>query len=66
MKTNIILLLFTILLVSSCKEEQSKITQTSDYEIYLANQENTSLEKIEADYNFWKKKYKENPNQYPY
>lgn len=66
MKTNIILLLFTILLVSSCKEEQSKITQTSDYDIYLTNQENTSLEKIEADYNFWKKKYKENPNQYPY
>lgn len=66
MKTNILLLLFTILLVSGCKEEQTKITQTSDYEIYLTNPENTSLKKIEDDYNFWKKKYNDNPNQYPY
>jgi len=66
MKTNILLLLFTILLVSGCKEEQTKITKTSDYEIYLTNPENTSLKKIEDDYNFWKKKYNNSPNQYPY
>ena len=66
MKTNILLLFFTILLISSCKEKQTKITQTSDYEIYLTNPENASFKKIEDDYNFWKKKYNDNPNQYPY
>ena len=66
MKTNIILLLLTALLTSSCKDTQNKITQTSDYEIYLSNPENTSLKKIEADYNFWKTKLKNTPNQYPY
>ncbi|MDA0177035.1 tetratricopeptide repeat protein [Mesoflavibacter profundi] len=66
MKTNIILLLLTVLLTSSCKDTQNKITQTSDYDIYLSNPENTSLKKIEADYNFWKTKLKNTPNQYPY
>ncbi|WP_370214486.1 tetratricopeptide repeat protein [Mesoflavibacter profundi] len=66
MKTNIILLLLTVLLTSSCKDTQNKITQTSDYDIYLSNPENKSLKKIEADYNFWKTKLKNTPNQYPY
>ncbi len=66
MKTNILLLLFTILLISSCEEKQNKITQTSDYEIYLSNPENTSFKKIEDDYNFWKTKFNNTPNQYPY
>ncbi len=66
MKTNIILLLLTVLLTSSCKDTQNKITQTSDYDIYLSNPENKSLTKIKADYNFWKTKLKNTPNQYPY
>ena len=60
------MLLLTVLLTSSCKDTQNKITQTSDYDIYLSNPENTSLKKIEADYNFWKTKLKNTPNQYPY
>lgn len=66
MKTNIILLLFAFVLASSCKEKPSKITKTADYEIYITNPDNTILSKIEEDYSFWKNKYKETPNQYPY
>ncbi|WP_370228145.1 tetratricopeptide repeat protein [Mesoflavibacter sp.] len=66
MKTNIILLLFAFVLTSSCKEKTSKITKTADYEIYITNPDNTILSKIEEDYSFWKNKYKETPNQYPY
>lgn len=66
MKTNIILLLFAFVLASSCKEKTSKITKTTDYEIYITNPDNTILSKIEEDYSFWKNKYKETPNQYPY
>ena len=57
MKTNIILLLFAFVLASSCKEKPSKITKTSDYEIYITNPDNTILSKIEEDYSFWKNKY---------
>lgn len=66
MKTNIILLLFAFVLASSCKEKPSKITKTADYEIYITNPDNTIFSKIEEDYSFWKNKYKETPNQYPY
>jgi len=66
MKTQIILLLFAVIMASSCEEKQSKITQTSDYEIYLTQSQHISLKKAEDDYNFWKKKYNDNPNQYPY
>lgn len=66
MKTNIILLLFAFVLASSCKEKPNKITKTADYEIYITKPDNTILSKIEEDYSFWKNKYKETPNQYPY
>jgi tetratricopeptide (TPR) repeat protein len=46
--------------------KESKITSTKDYEEYLKPSENNQLKTIQADFNFWSSKLKENPSQYPY
>ena len=61
------LLFVTFSIATSCKTSTNKqITNTKDYNEFLISSENTSLENIQKDFNFWKQKLEKTPNQYPY
>ena len=59
------IILFTIS-ISSCKNEKSKITNTSDYNSYLNISENKNIQLAHSEINFWQKKYDTDPNQTSY
>ncbi|QTD38090.1 cell surface protein [Polaribacter batillariae] len=63
----LILLFVTFSLAISCnKKTNQKITNPIDYNAYLNVEKNVSLENSTLEYNFWKNKLEETPNQYPY
>jgi tetratricopeptide (TPR) repeat protein len=60
-----ILVAFTL---ASCSNKNSnqKITNKSDYEYYLAESNDTEIQRIENNLSFWKNKLEKSPSQYPY
>lgn len=57
--------LFTIS-ISSCKNENSKVTNTSDYNTYLNISDNKNIQLAKTEIDFWQKKYDAAPNQTSY
>ena len=66
MKLRLIMMFCTLGLVLSCTTSSKKITNSEAYNVYLEIPENTSLQKAEAELEFWKEKLEANPNQFPY
>ncbi|WGD35003.1 cell surface protein [Olleya sp. YS] len=66
MNTKLYMLLFVILMASSCSENNKTITNPEDYNQYLTLQSNTETENALKDYNFWTNKLEATPNQFPY
>jgi tetratricopeptide (TPR) repeat protein len=65
-KYNLAVLVVLIIAFSSCETQSNKVSNSEDYNHYLALDENESLSGIEADLLFWEDKLKENPTQFPY
>lgn len=59
------IILFTVS-ISSCKNENSKITNSSDYNSYLNISENKNAKTAKSEISFWQKKYDVAPNQTSY
>ena len=68
MKNNILYgLLGMILFLSSCtKREKAQVTNAQDYHQYLNTTNEEKLELETKNLTFWKNKYENQPNQYPY
>ncbi|RAJ16852.1 tetratricopeptide repeat protein [Olleya aquimaris] len=66
MNTKLYMLLFVILMASSCSEKNKTITNPEDYNQYLTLQTNTETKNATEDYNFWNTKLELAPNQFPY
>ena len=63
----LILLFVTISTTISCNTSKTKqITNSKDYQAYLNIEENTSLNLVQKDLEFWTDKINSTPNQYPY
>ena len=63
----LLLLFVTFSFATSCNTSTNKqITHTKDYNEFLINLENTSLENIQLDADFWRQKLEKTPNQHPY
>ncbi len=65
MKTRLFLLILAASILS-CTHEPEQITNVSDYEKYLESSENKALELALKDNTFWKDKWTENPDQFPF
>jgi tetratricopeptide (TPR) repeat protein len=59
------IILFTIS-VSSCKNENSKITNSEDYNSYLTLSDDKNVKLANTEIDFWQKKYDAAPNQISY
>jgi len=63
----LLLLFVTFSIATSCNiPTNQQITNTKDYNEFLINSENISLEDIKLDADFWRQKLEKTPNQYPY
>ena len=65
----LILLFVTFSIAISCNTKnktKQNITNVKDYNVYFNNTQNTSLEGVKSDIDFWEHKIKSTPNQYPY
>jgi tetratricopeptide (TPR) repeat protein len=63
----LILLFVTVFITTSCSKTLDKqITNSKDYDAFLIILENTSLQNVQADFNFWTQKLEKTPNQFPY
>ena len=63
----LILLFVTFSIAISCNRHTDKqVTNSKDYNQYLDLSSNSRLSAIKSDYNFWKNKLSETPNQFPY
>lgn len=65
-KNSIILLIFGVVLLSCSTTNDSKITNTNDYDKYLNLSVNTSKIIAEKELDFWQNKLQKQPSQYPY
>lgn len=65
-KNSIILLIFGVVLLSCSATNDSKITNTNDYDKYLNLSVNTSKIIAEKELDFWQDKLQKQPSQYPY
>jgi len=59
------IIVFTISL-SSCKNQNEKVTNTSDYNTYLNISEDKNIQLAQTEIDFWQKKYDAAPNQTSY
>ena len=66
MNTKLYILLFVIVLASSCSKKTNTITNPEDYNQYLTTQKNTETEQAEKEFNFWNTKLEKTPNQFSY
>jgi len=68
MKTlnNLIVLLLASFMVMSCNENKTSILVQKDYNSYLNIKDNKSLDFVQGEINFWRKKYDAAPNQISY
>ncbi|WP_166387510.1 tetratricopeptide repeat protein [Polaribacter sp. 11A2H] len=63
----LILLFVTFSIATSCTTDTNKqITNVNDYNSYLSTHNNKALENSTSEFNFWKTKLNNTPNQYPY
>lgn len=63
---NILKIILFAISLSSCKNENSKITNASDYNSYLAISEDKNVQLSNSEIDFWQKKYDAAPNQTSY
>ncbi|MEP6260353.1 MAG: cell surface protein [Gillisia sp.] len=61
--TSLAIMMLTLV---SCNKVPEQVTQQSDYEKYLEEDSEITVEKIKQDHDFWKKKIGETPGQFPY
>lgn len=61
--TSLAILMLTIV---SCNKVPEQVTHQSDYEKYLEEDSEITVEKIKQDHDFWQKKIEEAPGQFPY
>lgn len=67
MKNIAILTLLNILFVfTSCETKPNQVSNKVDYDKYLNKADNTSLDFVNREINFWETKYKKVPNQASY
>ena len=67
MKNIAILTLLNILFVfTSCETKPNQVSNKVDYDKYLNKADNTSLDFVNREINFWETKYKKAPNQASY
>ncbi|WP_298894502.1 tetratricopeptide repeat protein [uncultured Psychroserpens sp.] len=56
-----------LLLCTNCaKTSEGKVTDTNDYNTYLAITKNLTLDRAKQDELFWSQKLEQTPNQFPY
>lgn len=60
------LLALTVLLTVSCKEKNTQITNTEDYNRFLELETNKTIGFAKKEHEFWETKLNENPEQFPY
>lgn len=62
--------IYTVIVVAalmmSCNTKDTKITDTKDYNKFLTQADNPTLDITKKDNKFWEEKLKENENQFPY
>lgn len=64
--SNLLKIILFAISISSCTNEKSKITNASDYNIYLNQTENKNIQLAKTEIDFWQKKYNAAPNQTSY
>ncbi|MEZ4877400.1 MAG: hypothetical protein R2805_07620 [Flavobacterium sp.] len=67
MKKLTILTVFSIFFLTvSCETKPKQVSNKADYEKYLEKEDNTSLDFVSNEINFWQTKYDKAPNQMSY
>ena len=61
--SNLLKIILFAISISSCTNEKSKVTNTSDYNTYLNLSENKNIQLAKTEINFWQKKYEAAPSQ---
>ena len=61
--SNLLKIIFFTISISSCTNEKTKITNTSDYNAYLNISENKNIQLAKTEIDFWQKKYNAAPLQ---
>ena len=64
--SNIIKIILFTISICSCKNQNSKITNSSDYDTYLNIKDNKNVQLAKTEIDFWQKKYDAAPNQNSY
>lgn len=64
--TNLLKIILFAISISSCKNENSKITNASDYDSFLNLSQNKNIQLAKTEIDFWQKKYDKAPNQTSY
>ena len=64
--TFLIIVLAAVLFTNCSKNNTQKITDTNDYNTYLAMTENETLDRAKQNEVFWSEKLEKTPNQYGY
>ena len=54
--SNLLKIILFAISISSCTNEKSKITNASDYNIYLNQTENNNMQLAKTEIEFWQKK----------
>ncbi|AOW19823.1 tetratricopeptide repeat protein [Urechidicola croceus] len=65
-KTKICSYLSILIMIVSCNTSTKSITNSEDYNKYLVNTTNKNYQLASSEFEFWTKKFKENPTQFPY
>lgn len=66
LKITFVIFITSLCFLSSCSNKTETIIQPDDYNSFLENKENKSLENAKKEIDFWQKKFDAAPNQYSY
>lgn len=68
MKLRFITIITLFIIVTACSENKTtkNVTSKLDYNIYVESTDQSSLNLAQADFDFWKHKLSQTPNQFPY
>lgn len=66
MNSKYILAFCFLVILSSCTNSSQKVSNISDYNLYLDRAENETWSNAQKDYDFWNKKLEDAANQYSY
>lgn len=64
--TNLLKIILFTISIYSCKNENSKIINASDYDSFLNLSQNQNIQLAKTEIDFWQKKYDKAPNQTSY